>query len=63
MELFSDRQKPSVIFISSVSLFMILAGLAFDGLGEVKKAVAEFRNVLKLDPDHLWCKTFLEAIE
>jgi len=40
-----------------------LAGLAFEGLGESKKAKAEFTSALELDPGHVWSRVHLELLE
>jgi tetratricopeptide (TPR) repeat protein len=38
------------------------AGLAYKGLGDNKKAKAEFKKALKLDPGHLWSKVHLDSL-
>jgi len=40
-----------------------LAGLAYEGLGESKKAQAEFASALELDPGHVWSRVHLELLE
>ncbi|KPK84726.1 MAG: hypothetical protein AMS27_09210 [Bacteroides sp. SM23_62_1] len=40
-----------------------LAGLAYEGLGEIKKAKQEFASAVELDPGHVWSKVHLELLE
>ncbi|MQY79533.1 MAG: tetratricopeptide repeat protein, partial [Bacteroidetes bacterium] len=39
-----------------------LTGLAYEGLGQIKKAKEEFASALKLDPGHIWSKVHLESL-
>ena len=39
-----------------------LTGLAYEGLGQNKKARKEFANALKLNPGHVWSKVHLESL-
>jgi tetratricopeptide (TPR) repeat protein len=38
------------------------AGLAYKGMGDDKKAKAQFKKALKLDPGHVWSKVYLESL-
>ena len=39
-----------------------LTGLAYEGLGQIKKATQEFASALKLNPGHVWSKVHLESL-
>ncbi len=39
-----------------------LAGLAYEGLGEIEKARTEFSEVLKMNPGHIWSKSHLGSL-
>ncbi|NQT26850.1 DUF5107 domain-containing protein [candidate division KSB1 bacterium] len=39
-----------------------LAGLAYEGLGKKKKAGAEYKKVLELEPGHVWSQVHLNSL-
>jgi tetratricopeptide (TPR) repeat protein len=39
-----------------------LAGLAYEGLGDKVKAIAEFSETLKINPGHIWSKVHIESL-
>ncbi|NJK87069.1 MAG: tetratricopeptide repeat protein [Bacteroidales bacterium] len=40
-----------------------LAGLAYEGLGEIEKAKEEYSETLKINPSHIWAKVHLDSIK
>ena len=39
-----------------------MAGLGYMGLGDKEKAAAEFKQVLELNPGHIWSQTYLNSL-